>query len=106
MNNKNALQLGIKVICGIIYCFEFVVLGYINYFYLKQYMGCSMTPIYFLANICQSGAFILFLLTCFDVFLCYIALFSEKSKIWYAPLLAIFLGSQIMLVISISTANI
>lgn len=106
MKNKNLLQLGIKVICGVAYCLEFVVLGYMNYFYLQKYMGCTMTPIPFLADICQSGAAVLFLLTCLDVFLCYIVLFSGKSKIWYAPLLVMFLGSQIMLILSISAANI
>lgn len=106
MKNKNLLQFGIKVVCGIAYCFEFVILGYINYFYLKQYMGCTMTPIPILSNICQSGAFVLFILTCLDVFLCYIALFSRQSKIWYAPLLVMFLGSQIILILNISAANI
>ena len=106
MKNKNSLQLGIKIICAIAYCLEFVVLVYLNYFYLQKYMGCTMTPIPFLADICQSGASVLFLLTCLDVFLCYKTLFSEKSKIWYAPLLVFFLGSQIILILSISAANI
>jgi uncharacterized BrkB/YihY/UPF0761 family membrane protein len=106
MINKNLLQPILRVICGILCFLELIVLGYINYFYAENYIGCTMTPISFLASICESGAFIIFILFCLDVFWCYKTLFSEKNKIWHAPLLVVFLASQIILILNISTANI
>ena len=106
MKNKNVLLPTIKIICGLLFLIELGILSLINYFYFMQYLGCTMTPNPALKILCEAGAFMVFLLICLDIFLCYKALSSQRSKRWYAPLLVIVLGSQIMILFSISHANI
>ena len=106
MKSKNVLLPAIKIMCGLLCFIELGILSLINYFYSMQYIGCTMTPNPALKTLCEAGAFIVFLLICLDIFLCYKAFSSQRSKTWYAPLLVLFLGSQIIILYSISHFNI